>query len=362
MNLGVIARADRGGLAAQTLDVARHLQPARILVVDLGPAGRGPTEIDKVTGAYQLAEVMVSVTDERCHPTEDEVTRFVAGLDVVWSAETLYHPETARIAADAGCATVLHCNPELVRRDHVPPTAMWLPTSWEAHRVPEAKVVPHPVDTERFRPRAAPERVEELFHLPAPAMLDRNGTDLVLPGLRDFPHPARLTIHGDPRPPRRRRGTWRHPPRVRNVTIEIAAETSDNADLWNRPIDLFLLPRRYGGLSLPLAEAAAQALPIVTLDLEPQNAWCHPAGLIPPIPQRRRAFPGSFDGKGGVIAGGEFAIHKASPQVLSKRLAALADDAGTLREMSDASRRWAEANSWLALKPLWLRELEAVKG
>lgn len=357
MRLGIIARADRGGLAAQTLDTVRWLQPDRVLVIDLGAAGRGPTELWKVTDAAPNADVHVAVTDATCHPTDAEVVHFVDGLDVIWSAETLYHPRFTDHAEAAGCATVLQANPELIRRDHTPPTRMWLPSTWEFERAPDARIMCQPIDLTRHPPRPAPTEVRNLFTIAAPAMLDRNGTQLTTSAMRWVNGPKTLTIHGDPRNPKQRRGPWRMPPRIRQVTMRLVEEVPDNSDVWPDEVDVFVLPRRYGGLSLPLDEAAARGLPIVTLDLPPQNEWVHPAGLVPAVRQKQMRMPGSFDGHGQLLTDGLFQCYKAAPQQIAVAINQLADDPTLLAEAAQASRRRAEALSWERQLPVWREAL-----
>lgn len=352
VKVGVIARADRGGLAAQSLSVIHHMQPARVMLIDLHGSGRGPTEPAKVTRAHPDAEVMHIRTGPQNFPTDDETRAFVDGLDVVWSAETFYHPRLVDYARDAGCATVLHANPELWRADHTPPDATWLPTPWERDRLPHATVVPHPVET---APRYDPDQHPAgLFHITGPAAWDRNGTRLLLGALRYQRDPVPVRIHGDLG--RRARGSAaRIPPNVGPVSIDHTAEVDDNADIWPEAKPIMVLPRRYGGLCLPLWEAAARGVPIVTLDLVPQNEWVHPAGLVTPSRHRPIRTPGSFDAHGQMV--GYFVTHKCSAQALSHAIGQMLDNPDVAREAAQASWEWADEHSWERLGPVWTERL-----
>lgn len=325
--------------------------PARVQVVDLGPAGRGPTVPSKVA----CRDTQVCVTGPQNFPTVDEVHDFVDGLDVVWSAETFYHPDLVGIAAGHGCATVLHANPELVRADHTRPTATWLPTSWEQHRLPYATVVPHPAPS-GFARIPVGDTVDRLFHVAAPAMRDRNGTKLFAGALKYVDVATAVTVHGNPEQHGQRPNRVTIPAQVHNATVERSDEIDSQA-FWPAEPSVVVMARRYGGLCLPLWEAAAQGLPVVTLDVAPLNEWVHPSGLVAARRHSKIRAPGSYDSDGRPT--GWFVSWACQTRDLAAAIAALCTEPGLAAANGQHHWEWAQTNSWENLKPVWTAALEA---
>ncbi len=336
MRLGLIARADNGGLGNLTWEFARHLEPERVLGIDLGERGRGPADWSRYPGA------LVSQGMDSDLP-EELVRRFCQGLDVVYSAETLYRADVADIARSVGCRTVLHAMPELWRADLAPPDAVWAPTSWHLERLPAGTpVVPVPVARDRlpFRPR---EEAAVLYHLGAPAMLDRNGTRLLYEALGYVRVPCRLVVASS-------RMRW--PARVGEVEVEERLEAP--AAYWDvhpEGADLLVMPRRYAGLSLPMQECAAMGMGVVTLDLEPQRQWVPAEGLVPAVAWRPTP-----------MAGGEFTVHRCDPRHLAVVVNRLLEDPPAVKGLSAASDLHAAGLDWAQWAPRYRELLEAAAG
>ena len=147
MRIGVIARADNRGLGIQTWEVARHLEVERVLVVrEPGSERRGfHPQLDRFPGA-----AIVEFGQYNDGELDEEICRgWLDGLDVIYSAETLYDWRISGWAREAGCATVVHANPEFYKHsvdslDH--PTAWWSATPWRLGFLPrETRVVPMPM-------------------------------------------------------------------------------------------------------------------------------------------------------------------------------------------------------------------------
>lgn len=327
------ARADRGGLGAQTSEIVRHLQPERTLVVDLLDKGRGTSHLAR------FPDAMLHQGPGHLIPgaTAD---KFLDGLDVALCVETTYTDDFCQRARKAGVRTVLVANPELWKADHAHPDVVWAATDWELGRLPSrTRVVPHPVATDRlvFRQRTS---ATTLVHIAAPAFHDRNGTRLVLSACRRVRSPARLLIRGQSRPPRQLGGV---------AIAGLLSDVDDYWDAWPDDGDVLVLPRRYAGLSLPMQEAAALGMPIITMDLAPQNEWVPRDGLVAPVPRARRVR----------MVGGVFDVHDCSPAYLASTIELFLSSPEVVARCSTAVGEWAAAHSWDALLPLWLAELEA---
>lgn len=319
MRLGLLgARADRGGLASQTREFHRHLSPDRTLVVDLG-AARGPVDLSWYPDATVVrgGEVPADVLD--C---------FLDGLDVLWCAETPYRADAFGRARQAGVRTVCHANPELWKGSR--PDLVLAPTSWRLDLLPDPVVLPFPVARDRF-PFRRRTQARTFVHAAAPAMADRNGTDLVLAALRHVRVPVRMVVLGRP---------GKLPSRVGRVAVEQGPETADYWRWWPDDGDVLLLPRRYAGQSLPMNEALSLGMPVVSLDVAPQNEWLPAEALVPVTRRSPRR-----------MAGGVVQVADADPKALARVMDRLASDPAMVARCSDEADRYAESIAWETLLP-----------
>lgn len=338
MRWGMLARAEDRGLGNMTWEIARNLGPDRTLVVDMGDLARGfPMHLDRYPGA--------TVAPWRDGAFEEQLVRdWLAGLDVLYSAETFYDWRIVEWARDAGCATVLHSMPEfnLHHGDHGPhrPTRFWNPTRWRQEQMPAGTVVvPVPVALDRFanrEPRTdGPMRV--LHTAGHRAAHDRNGTTTVLMAARRLRRPVTITLAGqDGRLP----GTST----PKNVDLRIAPHNLP--DYWSvyDGHDLLVIPRRYGGLCLPVQEAMAAGLAVTMTDCPPNRDW--PIIPLPAAPH------------GTIRTGaGDIEMHAVAASTLATELDVLAANPEIVAAWQVLSRAWAEAHSWDELRETWLAEL-----
>lgn len=331
---GVIGRADRGGLAAQTRGVAEHLPVDAAMIVDLGQSNRGPLDL----GSWRRLVPEIRVVQNP--PTDDDVRWLVDQVDVLYTAESTYHPGLNAYCHERGVRLVVHANAEI----HDPVASgyeaeLWAPTNYRLDLLPRwTQVVPMPVDL-AAAPAEPPAlgRPLRLLHVAAPAFNDRNGTALVLDALPFLDYDATLVIVGD--------DGQTYPERYGRVVIERQPTVDDRWSNYDN-VDALVLPRRYGGLCLPMIEAASRGLPVVTLDLEPQCSWfTYP--LVPAHELRRVVMKGEPDGH---------PIHDANPSDLAVAMNALADPE-TWQTWSSDAYAWATSLSWERQAPLWRRRL-----
>lgn len=329
MKIGLLARADDGGLGQQTAEFYRHIHPHRTLVVDLGDQNRGAFRPDRYPDAMVVA---YAVHD----PIRRDVLRALCSeVDLVYTAEVPYSPELLDIAAEYGTRVVVHVNPELLE-DAVLAAEVWLPTDWERARVEQR--VGHPVPVVPF-PAAIPQSRESrppvtFVHVQAPAFLDRNGSELLNAALPLMTVPSVWRVFGDPV-----LAAQTHQFGMATVHFEGRVET-----YWDLYADaeILVLPRRYGGLSLPMQEAAACGLGVVSLDLDPQRGWLHPDGLIP-----------TSGGYAYPMRGGDFWVHGAEPDAVARVLDRLAADPHLRGTLAADASAWAATITWDQLLPLY---------
>lgn len=330
--LGVIGRADRGGLAAQTFEVANHCDVDAVLLLDLGTAGRSNFEPEPW---FQICD-QVHITSG--HPTSADVDWLVERCDSVYTAECPYDEFTIPELCDRlDKRYFIHANPELFSESYVTPKSVVLaPTSWRLDLLPVGALDwPMPVDMPLNVRRNIPMRT--FLHVTQPAMLDRAGTDALLDALLYMEEPFRLRVAG----PRAGEVAARAVDLPRVLDVEVVRSVRDRWEIYEGS-DVLVAPRRYGGLSLLMQEAAALGMPIVALDCEPQQHWQLP-GLVP----ARRPYP--YTMKGGSVD-----VWDCDPAELAWAMTRLVQDAEWAEHCSDAAGRWASTISWFARAPEWL--------
>lgn len=323
--IGLIARCDNGGLGHLTWEFHRAVRPDRTLIVRLGEQGRG-TEYPERYG--ELGEA----TRWSAYPIPDEGVEWLAqACDVIYTAEVPYSDRLFDIAHAHGCKVVLHAMPELYRDEYRQADEVWLPTEWRmadvAARMGDGsiRVVPVPVALDRF-PQRVVERARGFLHVPGAAMLDRNGTDLVVAALQHVESSITVVMVGA------------QTRKIGNVTV-LGGTGSGGAPLtvsnyWRLyQWDVLLLPRRYAGLSLPMQEAAAAGMPTLCLDRVPESRWPFTT-TVPARPWQQPA----------LMAGGSVDVYGCDPVELAAAIDRLATSG--IAPLSTAAREWAERHSW----------------
>lgn len=292
--LGLIAYANDGGLGAQTRRLAQMLRPDRVLVIDSSAFSRNKTQHFEW---YSEFDYFVT----QGFPNNDQVKKFLGGLTHVFFAESPYNYGLIYWAEQQGIKTYCQVNYEFCQNLIEPwlpvPTKWVMPSYWKIDEMKELfgedKVVylPPPIHQDEFaRARDVNMKrrgkVRFLHVIGTAAIADRNGTLDLLEAIKltksDFElvirtqHPISMDAFlDDPR-----------------VTYELGS-LKDNQDLYEN-FDALLLPRRWGGLCLPINEALLSGLPVLTSDMEPQNKWLPHRWLV------KSEVKGSFMAKSGI--------------------------------------------------------------
>lgn len=329
MTLGLIARCDSGGLAAQTYEAYRHLQPYRTLVIDLGAGGRG----NSMPHLYNQGDVIFSPGV----PNRETMAKFLDGLTTVFTCESTYGYLLCDLAPYYGVRVVIQANPELRVPTEWTGAEIVLPTEWERRRFEKEKVLPVPINREVL-PFKLRTEAKTFYHIAAPAMLDRNGTQIVIDALKYVSNECKVIIRGA--------SSIVGFDRIGNVTVDyLPFETKPYYDLWPEEADIFLLPRRYGGLCLPMQEAASLGMPIVAIGAPPMDSLPHafnvPATAAEPVQMK----------------GGTFNVYSASPRKLAEQMDWLIEHRTYVSLLSTAADTWADKHSWDTLLPNYERLL-----
>lgn len=338
MKLGIIGYASPTGLGIQTQDYYRFLKPHKTLLIDLSPLNHLPVDYSKFTD-NQIGEVQVCMGI----PQFTDVTNFCKDLDVLLIAETPLNYFIINKCREMGIKTVLHYNYEFLdylNQPHLPkPDLLLAPTLWHwADMVHNAadwhtplKFLPVPVNREvlPYHPRTS---IKRFLHIAGHATAeDRNGTEIVHQAIKLVKNPNVEFII------RAQRSVTTLPSDKRVMTI--VEDVPNYYDLY-LGADALLMPRRYGGLCLPLNEAMSTGMVPLMTNVSPQNLFLPSKCLIP--------------GRLGKIlqTRAPIGVYDASPMELAARieeLAALPEEDVML--LSEEMNLNADAVSWQRLLP-----------
>lgn len=324
MRVGVVSPLTDRGLGIQSWEAARNLDASVLFIETNDPSA--PSHPERAPDAVRVR--WQSGLDPKA------VRNWLRTVDVVYAAETFYDHRIPKWATATGVASVLHANPEFWTGAQ-DPTRLWSATDWRREVMPaRTEVVPFPVATDRFTPAEPHDGPCRWLHVAGKrALADRNGTGTVVNALPHLTEPCEVRIvvqHGEV-------------PSLPNIPPHVTVTLLDPpADYWHLydDADALVLPRRYGGLCLPVQEACAAGLAVLMSDLPPNQAW--PGPRVPAQFWRKVTMPC-----------GRVAVHDVSPITLAAAMDTMADP-DRRAEAQAGSRAWAAAHSWDVMAPRWL--------
>lgn len=337
--VGVLLRADGRGLSIQSEELYRAISSSHPdtygLLIDAAHKSPYPVDASRFPGIP-----VVSWSGEYLEPAPILLS-FLDSIDVLLSCETFYQDDIPEYLRAYGKRSVLQANWEFMRWLNDPelsrPDIFIAPSLWNIDRWPKGTAhLPPPVARDRlpFTHRTTPAR-NFLHVIGHAAAMDRAGTRIVLEALHYINTPINLTI--------RTQTPWIDLPHhweQGNVTVTVVEENTPN--YWDiyAGHDVLLAPRRYGGLSLPIAEAASLGMPIIALDREPENLILPRDCLVTSRVSARVTF-----------YGGEIHAYTCHPVSLAKKMNELAHDDGLMSVLSAASDKYAQTLEWQTLWP-----------
>lgn len=338
MKIGLIARCDTArGLAIQAKNFYDNMPVERVLCVRMpkpDTVERPEWYADRVDVAYEPLNHLLD---------EETVRGWLDGLDVVFAVETPHDWRIPTWCKEQGVRLVIQGNPEFVRHglksyDLPHPDQWWWPTSWRLDQLPEGIVMPVPMDL-CLTARSDDPRLHVLHVVGKRAYADRNGTELLVQAMRMVTANIKLTIHSIDG------GVAEF---THNRHVEFNYQLDPVEDQWSMydDQDVLILPRRYGGLSLPALEAAAAGLVVSMTDCPPNRDMA--ALMIP-----------STLGTRLDLACGQVQAHDARPNQLAEQIAFL--DTAWKTKRSFGVLRVTQRNmvlSWAAGRALYLQAFE----
>lgn len=333
MRLGLWgARADNGGLGAQTWEYFKHLDFAKVAVIDISEHNGYKQFPERYPGDH--------VTFIKGFPKQHQIDIWLEDLDVVFMVESPYNYYIIDAARQRGIKTAIQYNFEfmdwMASARYPKPDLFIAPSLWRYEDVPfENKIyLPVPINTDLL-PFKLREQARHFVHVAGhSAFEDRNGTEIVLASLQHITQDVKVTIltqdnigyYGLSTPA--------------NVNIEVI--NHDVTNYWELlqqdNYDCLLLPRRYGGLSLQLNEALSLGIVPVMPAITPQTAFLSPYSLIP-----------VYESK-DIYTRMPIVCYSVNPANLAREIDRLALNPDTVRYLSSYSGELAYEWSWDRLK------------
>lgn len=263
--VGLIVRGDNTGLGNQTKNLAYMLRPDRVMYINSKPFNGNEQHHEWYENFKGFATLGF--------PDNRSILRFMDGLTHIITCETFYSYELIRLANQRGIKTFNQFNYEFLDnlRQILPiPYKFLAPSYWNIEEMQakfeNVQYLPPPIFTNDFK-LARDENFKRtgyrrFVHIVGkPAEHDRNGTEDLLHALEFSDRDFELVI----------RSQYPLPYQIndRRVMIDIGNKT-EPYELY-KDFDAMIMPRRYGGLCLPMNEALCSGLPVIMTDISPNN-------------------------------------------------------------------------------------------
>lgn len=328
MRIGLIAQPHRTGIGVQTAEFARHFRIRKVLLTDLtklhAQNSRNGKQVSTVDWFNDYERMTVDGV-----PTDDQCKWLLEGIDVLFVVETPLNWAIFNYAKMMNVKTVLQYNYEFFEyflRNVPNPDLFLAPSLWNIEKVKlygNVKHLPVPIATDRIKRRKIGIPKKFLHVAGHKAYLDRDGTEIIKKSL----------------------------PFIKNMGVEIKVHDQSRTELDNYwdlydEGDVMLLPRRYGGLSLKLQEAAAAGIPTVVTERDPYAG--NPCTIIVPGPYH-------YD---RIKLKGDVESYSASPQKLGELITELSRT--DLSEKSEQTYQWAQERSWERMQPEYMKTFEEI--
>lgn len=267
-----------------------------------------------------------------------QARRFIQTVNVMLFFETPFDWALINYCKKIGVKSVLmpmyECMPEEFPTQ---PDLILNPSLLDQQYYPQGVHIPIPVEGIPWRLRT---RAETFVHNAGHGgLLGRNGTKELLDALPLISSPIRLVIRTQDRLPE---SEGLKDPRLTVLRGTFARDT------LYRDGDVFVFPEKFNGLSLPLQEAYASGMVVMTSDRFPNNTYLPEEPLIPVKAYETKQAMGRFR---------QFESAIIDPEDIAETI-----DKWYGRDLTDISlkgKAWARDNSWEILKPRYMEALQS---
>jgi glycosyltransferase involved in cell wall biosynthesis len=278
LNIGIIAYSTWTGLGVQTLDYCNHLNPAKILLIDLSSLNG----MEQHPEWYNKFPHVILCSG---FPTMEIIEKFLQGLDLIFMAETPLNFLMLKRAREMRVKSIIHYNYEFlsyVSNKNLPtPDLLLAPTSWHLYDVASltmARVerLTLPIDKTKIPERDIKE-TKLIGHIAGRvATNDRNGTMSFLNMVRRLGDSFNYVVYIQT--PKEAKGQELYNEinkeikrTIRDVpSLRVVYDIEDNTEMY-KEMDLLVLPRRYGGLCIPMLESLSAGIPVIMPNISPNE-------------------------------------------------------------------------------------------
>ena len=317
MKLGLIARADNGGLGTLSWEFARHLKPHKVLLVE--------------NGIYQTFPERYNDFTTKKYEKQGDFD-WLLDMDVILGLETFYDWSIIKKARAKGIKTALYTMFEMTR-DPVPlhPDLYICPSKLDVEYFKEWNHIylPVPVATDRLLWTKREKAFTFIHTASHGGMKGRKGTQVLLDAIKQVESNVEFKIY-----------SWK-PFTVDDSRVKI--EVVNFKNYWNiwREGDVLVYPQGVNGICLPIIEAMSSGMGVITTDIYPFNEYMPKELLFKPESSFRTRLSPTLV---------EVEDYKLSPKLIAEKI----DEVASMNSIEDFSiygKKWAEENSWEKLLP-----------
>lgn len=329
--IGMIARMDNSGLGTLSWELARHLRPAKVLLV----------EHDKHTNFPERYADFDTQVIQRHSP--DKIDWITDNVDILFSCETFYDWNFIKIARRKNVKTVLYTMFEMSpKRFPLMPDVLLCPSKLDydtfKNYTTRVEYLPVPVATDKLLWQKRTKAKTFIHSASHTGMNFRKGTKILLDAIPLVKADVKFKIF-----------TWHDVFKTLDKRVEIKVVNFKNYwQLW-REGDVLVYPQDYNGICLPIIEAMACGLGVITTDIYPFNEY---------FPKPLMFKPESFY----KTSAGYNLIQVQAAKITPKSIARKIDEWANkdISEFSEYGRDWAQANSWDKLLPQYKALFESI--
>jgi len=250
--IGIIARIDNGGLANLTYDFWKHIHEITkaLVIVSNSP--------------YQDFKRYPEQIICQGFPTLEQIEEFLKDIDIVLAFETPYNWNVISMAKERGIKTILMPMYEWTEENPpIEPDLYLCPSLLERdiykYYPTKSEHLPVPVDRKMFPFKLRTKAKTFLFNNGHGGSKGRNGLKELLKAIPLVKSDVKFII--------------RSQVPIQEITdkrVDVRIGETKREDLFKEG-DVFIFPRKFGGLQIPTWESLSSGLPVLSTDLYPFN-------------------------------------------------------------------------------------------
>ena len=282
LKIGLLACSSNTGLGYQTRDFYKNIMqsdegpdyPHKVLIYDISAENGMPTDH---SWAYKPRITIGFPSNEDCEWLVDD-------MDVIFVCETPLNYHLFAYAKAKGIPVVQQYNYEFLdyfRNLNLPrPAVLASPSKWgidivKSRNIAPVEYWPVPIDTKKI-PFRKMNKVETLVHIIGrPAAYDRNGTIDFCNAAIQLGKKYKYKVYLQPPTDSQSLEHFKKADSYLSRAVEALGDSFEVIENIPNNIDMYscgeilVLPRRYGGLCLPMWEALSAGMPVIMLDIDP---------------------------------------------------------------------------------------------